>query len=776
MFDSIQKKLVFSFVFITLISVLLSSWYSYHKSRKHFLDEIKKQNHDNLMMIAGEIKSHFGWIEKDILFLRDLLCSSLYCDPAGYGEPVGLYPEQLKHSFIAIASNHLIYHQVRYLNENGREVIRVDYEDGSTHIIPDHLLQNKQYRYYFKEAIRLEKGEIYISPMDLNIEHGSIEEPIIPTIRFATPVFDHKNDVKGIIVLNVRADFVIYTILEKNRFDSPGTKKNYYLVNDKGYFLYHPNKQYQFGFMRPDRTILTDLFPDLGRIIGSMGNGSGTAGSRPSMGFMETDDALYAWHHVFFSKQDIQKMTYGIHGQYQKGMHYTDSAPEKMQWILISSTDTNEIFTIFSKNLTELFLISFVILFICVTAAVLTGLTLAKPLVRLSDAVKKIGGGDLSARAVIKTRDEIGNLAGTINKMAEDLESTLNQCRLSEERYRLLFENSKDSLFVTDKDGTLVEINQSFKTLMGYDDFLPSQIVLLSDHFKDRESYHAFLRSIQASGFVKNLHCDLVTLNSKPMNCLITSSVIPDNNQGIKGFEGVVRDITKRVSDIKKKKQFRTLLNEETILAEDQERRVLGQVLHDDIAQDLALSKLKIQEAESFASKKEQRLLLTHSNDLLSLIISKIRNIIFDLYPVTLESKGLVASIEWYNTHFSQKIGVPILFNTSIQTLELKKSHQIYLFRAYKELLNNCFKHANASEIVVTLRKMGNAAVLVVNDDGEGFDSTDVFEISKEIQGIGLFSIREWADSVGGQFTIESDKGQGTRAILEIQIPGERLA
>ncbi len=91
--------------------------------------------------------------------------------------------------------------QLRYLDENGYEIIRAEnYTKPS--IVLNESLQNKKTRYYFLDTMNKNRGEFYFSNIDLNKEHGKIQEPIIPTLRIATPVF-HENERKGILILNI---------------------------------------------------------------------------------------------------------------------------------------------------------------------------------------------------------------------------------------------------------------------------------------------------------------------------------------------------------------------------------------------------------------------------------------------------------------------------------------------------------------------------------------------------------------------------------------------
>ena len=82
------------------------------------------------------------------------------------------------------------------------EIIRVNYNQGIPAVVPQDKLQNKKHRYYFKDVFKLNKGEIFISPLDLNIENKQVERPLKPMIRVGTPIFDAAGNKRGIILLN----------------------------------------------------------------------------------------------------------------------------------------------------------------------------------------------------------------------------------------------------------------------------------------------------------------------------------------------------------------------------------------------------------------------------------------------------------------------------------------------------------------------------------------------------------------------------------------------
>jgi len=110
----------------------------------------------------------------------------------------------LENDFSSFSKEKKIFHQIRYIDENGQEIVKVHSEKGISEII--HNLQNKKDRYYFTETVNLESRELFISPLDLNVENGKIEnrgteeEPAyIPILRYATPVFDSEGVSKGIV-------------------------------------------------------------------------------------------------------------------------------------------------------------------------------------------------------------------------------------------------------------------------------------------------------------------------------------------------------------------------------------------------------------------------------------------------------------------------------------------------------------------------------------------------------------------------------------------------
>jgi len=143
------------------------------------------------------------------------------------------------------------YDQVRYLDQNGQEILRINH--GGT-IAPREQLKNKADRPYFQQARALDPGEIYISRFDLNMENGRIEEPLKPTLRFATPVFDESGKRRGIYIINYQGSNLLAGM---QQLIPPQFQHRFRMLNAQGFWIKAANPDAEWGFMLPDRASQT---------------------------------------------------------------------------------------------------------------------------------------------------------------------------------------------------------------------------------------------------------------------------------------------------------------------------------------------------------------------------------------------------------------------------------------------------------------------------------------------------------------------------------------
>lgn len=153
----------------------------------------------------------------------------------------------LEHDFLNFSTHKGLYDQIRYLDQTGMEVVRVNYNQGLPSVVPTQQLQNKGKRYYFTDAFALQPNQVFASPLDLNMEQGVIEQPLKPMLRMATPVQNSKGEKRGIILVNYMGKRIIETLTES--YNGAG---DILLVNSDGYFLKGHQAEDEWGFMYPD--------------------------------------------------------------------------------------------------------------------------------------------------------------------------------------------------------------------------------------------------------------------------------------------------------------------------------------------------------------------------------------------------------------------------------------------------------------------------------------------------------------------------------------------
>ncbi len=180
-----------------------------------------------------------------------------------------IYRKMITEEYVEFSRQRGIYDQVRFINAEGMEVCRVDYHEGHPSVVAESALQSKGDRYYVASSLALNRQEIFVSPMDLNIEHGEIEVPLKPMIRFGTPVFDRAGEKRGAVILNYLGTNLLCELEDMSRL----SRGQIFLMNDDGYWLKGIDPDDEWGFMYEDRRDRTfqSVFPDVWTTISAIG-------------------------------------------------------------------------------------------------------------------------------------------------------------------------------------------------------------------------------------------------------------------------------------------------------------------------------------------------------------------------------------------------------------------------------------------------------------------------------------------------------------------------
>lgn len=392
-------------------------------------------------------------------------------------EVVGVPRAELQQAFSLLIESRAVYDQVRLLDVSGKEVVRVDGEKGLVNVISDDALQDKSNRFYFTETNTKSAGELFISYPSLNREGmpPKIEVPYVPTMRYATPVFDEAGMRVGVIVINLNIEHLLERVGQ--RF-LEGSINDVIVADSRGYYVHHNDVSKQWG--SPD-----DLYTDE-----SISNDYGTLAvqifSQPSF-YSELGQRYLHAEHVFVSPVE--------------GSDYL---------IVMSDIDKNILFSPISNfiaTISGLGLLGFLLLFIVFVLFIRRTM---QPIASLVSAAGRIGDGRFDTTVEVLSEDELGQVSAAFNAMTAKLQATygtleekirtqtsslqnqvveLEHSKLAimnvledveEEKskkdklandllkFKLAVDNTSDMIVITDPQGIVLYGNKSVESITGY--------------------------------------------------------------------------------------------------------------------------------------------------------------------------------------------------------------------------------------------------------------------------------------------------------------------
>jgi two-component system sensor histidine kinase DegS len=209
------------------------------------------------------------------------------------------------------------------------------------------------------------------------------------------------------------------------------------------------------------------------------------------------------------------------------------------------------------------------------------------------------------------------------------------------------------------------------------------------------------------------------------------------------------------------------------IEAQEAERQRLARQMHDGPAQSLTNFILQAEICQRLFDRNPDRAAeeLNNLKTVASSTFQKIRDFIFDLRPMMLDDLGLIPTIRRYVENFQEKNAITTNLHILGDERRLEAHREVIMFRGIQELLGNTREHASANQVTITLDMGTDAISCIVEDNGKGFDPESVFaesESSSDRKALGLKTLRERLELIGGSMQIDSDEGKGTRTTLRI--------
>lgn len=715
-----------------IIVAVIGGGSAYNTARVERLNSLQAEQRSSVLIGTRVLLDDISGFVHDIKYFDEIVKSRSLFNHAGDVDPQ--VKDELTKILLRSLDAYKRYDKIRILDIDGMEVIRVNYNDSGSTIVPDTDLQNLGDRYYFTETMKLKPEETLVTSMDLNIEYNQVEQPNKPTIRISTPIENKAGEKVGMIVLNYYADIV----LDQIRSLKPDFEiQQLTLLNSQGYWLLGPEADMEWGFMYPDKKseIFGNYHPIAWEEISTREQGS-----------IITPNGSFS-----FEK---------IHPPAIEGVHFFDGENDYF-WVMVSRI-APEVLSVF--NLSSMLTI-FGLDFFIVTLILIIILLNTKSTYALDEK-----------NAMLRYNNDI------LNKLYAELE-------INEERGRLAIEGSGDGVWDWWIQTGEMKFSKLYMEMLGYEENeLPQHANTwvesvhpedyarveerLKDHFAELLPLHEVeLRLRCKDGLYKWILCR-------------GSVVERDKERNPVRMIGIHTDITKRKE-----------LEEEIKVSRENEKKAnsaksefLSNMSHEIRTPlnaivgftDLALKTDLTSQQSNYLNKIKvsSSILLGIIGDILD--ISKLEAGKVKLEITRFEIEELLHNVIAQISTLCQEKGIELILNIAEDVPVSFKGDSLRLGQVLTNIIGNAIKFTNEGEICINIKllKNGGSNALLqfsVSDNGIGMTEEQVSNLFQPFNqaetsttriyggtGLGLSICKNLVQLMGGEIWVESEKGKGS--------------
>lgn len=346
---------------------------------------------------------------------------------------------------------------------------------------------------------------------------------------------------------------------------------------------------------------------------------------------------------------------------------------------------------------------------------------------------------------------------------------TEHQLRLSEQKYRDLYDGAPDMYHSVDKNGIIIECNETEAKILGYkkEEIIGRPITdfMTEDSKKAQEE---FFPHIDEYTFVQ-VERDFVRKDGSIFTASLNVYVELDDKGNFVRTKTIGRDITYRKKieeELKKSKEALRKLSVYLQNIRENERKDISHEIHDELGQSLTALKLNLSWIKKRVNDQNLMEKFEEAITIVNALIRQVQNISNKLRPSLIDHLTLQDAIRWQAREFERNTNIPCKIEIEEDNIELTKDASISIFRIFQEALTNIARHSNASEVEIKLLRSDGSLILAVKDNGLGIDENKI----KNPESFGLMAMRERAFSINAVLDIKRIEDGGTLVILSVPL------
>lgn len=341
----------------------------------------------------------------------------------------------------------------------------------------------------------------------------------------------------------------------------------------------------------------------------------------------------------------------------------------------------------------------------------------------------------------------------------------------SRDRFIELYDLAPTGYMTLDVHGVVLQCNLTAAALLGKArpavEGLPVLAFVLPD---ERQRYLQFLRRCRSAPLDSGVEDELMLRTADGPRAIQLLCRRRTSARGAAEFFVSLTDVSERRALERERDRVardHAALVLRLLAAQDDERQRIARNLHDDIGQQHTVIRMKLERLAERAGDEPMRQAIAELGELFARLDQRVHFVATGLRPSALDL-GLVSALEQYVREWSETFQIQGSVRCHAANIRFAPDVETHLYRIAQEALNNAAKHAAAQNVCVILEVRDDSAVLIVEDDGRGFD---VASTRRANSPLGLVGMRERAHAIGGQVEVESSPGQGTTVFVHVPLP-----